>query len=111
MGCAFLLGDFTGFPFDIRHITFAAGNFAMGIGGMGYHFDVGPIIIGFIAIFMIGWCNFLVSFTLSLLMAMRSNNIPFYKIFTMISHTIKAFFRNPLPFFIPPLWTKRKEEA
>lgn len=111
MGCAFLLGDFTGFPFDIRHITFAAGNFAMGIGGMGYHFDVGPIIIGFIAIFMIGWCNFLVSFTLSLLMAMRSNNIPFYKIFTMISHTIKAFFRNPLPFFIPPLWTKRKEEV
>ena len=111
MGCAFLIGDFTGQPFDIRHITFVSGNFAIGIGGMGYHFDIGPMIIGFIAIFMVGWSNFLVSFILSLLMAMRSNNIPFYKIFTMISHTLKAFFRNPLPFFIPPLWTKNKEEA
>ena len=111
MGCAFLIGHFTGQPFDIRHITFVSGNFAIGIGGMGYHFDVGPMIIGFIAIFMVGWCNFFVSFTLSLLMAMRSNNIPFYKIFTMISHTFKAFFRNPLPFFIPPLWTKTKKEA
>ncbi|MGV0925426.1 site-specific recombinase Gcr [Empedobacter tilapiae] len=111
MGCAFLIGDFTGQPFDIRHITFVSGNFAIGIGGMGYHFDIGPMIIGFIAIFMVGWSNFLVSFILSLLMAMRSNNIPFYKIFTMISHTLKAFFRNPLPFFVPPLWTKNKEEA
>ncbi|MFV0145914.1 site-specific recombinase [Empedobacter falsenii] len=111
MGCAFLIGDFTGQPFDIRHITFVSGNFAIGIGGMGYHFDIGPMIIGFIAIFMVGWCNFLVSFTFSLLMAMRSNNIPFYKIFTMIAHTIKAFIRNPLPFFVPPLWTKRKEEV
>ncbi len=111
MGCAFLIGDFTGQPFDIRHITFVAGNFAIGIGGMGYHFEIGPMIIGFIAVFMVGWSNFLVSFTFSLLVAMRSNNIPFYKIFTMISHTMKAFFRNPLPFFIPPLWTKRKEEA
>ncbi|WP_282630309.1 site-specific recombinase Gcr [Empedobacter sedimenti] len=111
MGCAFLVGDFTGQPFDIRHITFVSGNFAIGIGGMNYHFDVGPMIIGFIAIFMVGWCNFLVSFTLSLLMAMRSNNIPFYKIFSMVSHTFKAFFRNPLPFFVPPLWTKTKKEA
>ncbi|MDM1073539.1 site-specific recombinase Gcr [Empedobacter brevis] len=111
MGCAFLIGDFTGQPFDIRHITFVSGNFAIGIGGMGYHYDIGPMIIGFIAVFMVGWCNFLVSFILSLLMAMRSNNIPFYKIFAMISHTLKAFFRNPLPFFVPPLWTKRKEEA
>lgn len=111
MGCAFLIGDFTGQPFDIRHITFVSGNFAIGIGGMGYHFDIGPMIIGFIAIFMVGWSNFLVSFILSLLMAMRSNNIPFYKIFMMIAHTLKAFFSNPLPFFVPPLWTKRKEEA
>ena len=111
MGCAFLIGDFTGQPFDIRHITFVSGNFAIGIGGMGYHYDIGPMIIGFIAVFMVGWGNFLVSFILSLLMAMRSNNIPFYKIFAMISHTLKAFFRNPLPFFVPPLWTKRKEEA
>ena len=112
MGFAFLIGEILGIPFDIRHITFAAGNFAIGIGGMDYHFtDKGAIVIGFVSIFLIGLCNFIVSFLLSLMLAFRSNNLPFYKIFPMLMHIIKAFFRNPLPFFIPPLWTKSKEEA
>ena len=112
MGFAFLIGEILGIPFDIRHITFAAGNFAIGIGGMDYHFtDTGALVFGFISIFAIGLCNFIVSFILSLGLALRSNNIPFYKIFPMLVQIIKAFFRNPLPFFIPPLWTKSKEEA
>ncbi|WP_395093950.1 site-specific recombinase Gcr [Vaginella massiliensis] len=111
MGCAFLVGEFTGFPFDIRHITFAAGNLAIGVGGMGYHFDIAPLIIAFVSVFLIGGFNFFVSFTLSLLLAMRSNNIPFTNIFPLIGQVIKAFFRNPFPFFIPPLWTKNKQEA
>ncbi len=112
MGFAFLVGEILGIPFDIRHITFSAGNFAIGIGGMDYHFaDKGAIVIGFISIFLIGLCNFIVSFLLSLFLAFRSNQIPFYKIFPMSVHIIKAFFRNPLPFFIPPIWTKTKEEA
>ena len=110
MGFAFLIGEILGIPFDIRHITFAAGNFAIGIGGMDYHFtDQGAILIGFISIFLIGWCNFIVSFILSLLLAFRSNNLPFYKIIPMLLKIGKAFFKNPLPFFIPPLWTKSKE--
>lgn len=111
MGFAFVIGDITGAPFDIRHITFSAGNLAIGIGGIGYHWDIGPLIIAFISIFLIGWCNFIVSFSLSLMLAMRSNNIPFFKMFPMLLHIVKAFFKNPLPFFIPPLWTKRKQEA
>ncbi|MBS7333631.1 site-specific recombinase [Faecalibacter bovis] len=112
MGFAFLIGDILGVPFDIRHITFAAGNFAIGIGGMDYHFtDKGAIFMGFISVFLIGWCNFIVSFVLSLMLAFRSNNLPIYKMFPMFINIIKAFFRNPLPFFIPPLWTKSKEEA
>jgi len=112
MGFAFIVGEILGIPFDIRHITFAAGNFAIGIGGMDYHFtDTGAIVIGFISIFLIGLCNFIVSFLLSLFLAFRSNQIPFYKIFPMSMHIIKAFFRNPLPFFIPPIWTKSKEEV
>ncbi|WP_313374083.1 site-specific recombinase Gcr [Chishuiella sp.] len=110
MGSAFLIGDFIGLPFDIRHITFVSGNFAIGVGRLGYHFDLFPMIIGFISIFLVGWCNFFVSFILSLLMAMRSNNIPLYKIFTMFYHTVKAFFRNPIPFFLPPLLKKKVQE-
>ncbi len=111
MGSAFLIGQFSGIPFDIRHITFVAGNLAIGIGGMGYHFDVAPLIIAFISVFLVGGFNFIVSFTLSLLLAMRSNNIPFSKIFYLTLEVIKAFFRNPFPFIIPPLWTKNKQEA
>ena len=111
MGMAFLVGQFTGIPFDIRHITFAAGNLAIGIGGIGYHFDIAPLIIAFISVFLIGGFNFIVSFTLSLLLAMRSNNIPFAKIFSISLQVIKAFVRNPFPFIIPPLWTRTKQEA
>lgn len=111
MGCAFLIGEFMGIPFDIRHITFVSGNLAIGVGGMGYHFDVAPLIIAFISVFMVGGFNFIVSFTLSLFLAMRSNNIPFSNIFPLIIQVIKAFFRNPFPFLIPPLWTKNKQEA
>lgn len=112
MGFAFVIGDILGIPFDIRHITFSAGNFAIGIGGMDYHFaDKGAILIGFISIFLVGWCNFIVSFTLSLILAFKSNNIPIYKMFPMLLNVAKSFFLNPLPFFIPPLWTKSKEEA
>lgn len=107
MGTAFLIGEFTGIPFDIRHVSFSAGNLAIGVGGLGYHFDPIPLLVCFISVFLIGWFNLMVSFTLSLMLAMRSNNIPFYKIFYMIVHTVKAFFKSPLRFFFPPIHSSK----
>lgn len=104
MGFAFLVGDFLKIPFDIRHITFAAGNLAMGLGGIGYGgITIQTIITAIISIFLIGGFNFIVSFLLSLILAMRSNNIRLYYIFPMLFAVIKEFFKNPYKFFFPPI--------
>ncbi|HUH36217.1 MAG TPA: hypothetical protein VL022_10330 [Moheibacter sp.] len=108
MGFAFLIGDFLNINFDIRHITFVAGNLAMGIAGMGFAgITISTLLIAIVATFAVGTFNFFVSFLLSLMLAMRSNNIRLYTIFPMLWVVTKDFFRNPYKFFFPPL-TKQK---
>lgn len=109
MGSAFLAGDFWKIPFDIRHITFAAGNLGIGLGGINYEgITYRGIIISFVSVFLIGGFNFIVSFLLSLMLAMRSNNIKLYNIFPMFWAVFKYFLKNPYRFFFPPLWKRKK---
>jgi|26BtaG_2_1085354.scaffolds.fasta_scaffold00033_13 site-specific recombinase len=104
MGFAFLIGDFLNINFDIRHITFVAGNLALGIAGIGFtSIAFKTLITAIIATFAVGTFNFFVSFLLSLMLAMRSNNIRLYIIFPMLWTVTKDFFRNPYKFFFPPL--------
>lgn len=104
MGSAFLVGEFLNIPFDIRHITFAAGNLAMGMAGIDYGgITVFTILVSIVSIFLIGGFNFIVSFLLSLTLAMRSNNIQIIHIFPMFGAVIKEFFGNPYKFFFPPI--------
>lgn len=104
MGFAFLIGDFLNINFDIRHITFVAGNLALGIAGIGFtSITFKTLLVAVLATFAVGTFNFFVSFLLSLMLAMRSNNIRLYTIFPMIWAVIKDFCRNPYKFFFPPL--------
>lgn len=104
MGSAFLVGDFLNIHFDIRHITFVAGNLAMGLAGTSYGgLSLITLLTAIAATFAVGAFNFLVSFTLSLILAMRSNNIRLYTLFPMFWAVTKEFFRNPYKFFFPPL--------
>ena len=109
LGSAFLVGKFFKIPFDIRHITFQAGNFAIAISKLQFQFPFIKYIYGFISIFLIGWCNFIVSFSLSLLIAMRSNNVPIKTIFPLLKHVVIDFFRSPFKYFFPA-FIKNKQE-
>jgi site-specific recombinase len=109
MGSAFLIGDFLNISFDIRHITFAAGNLAMGMAGIDYGGITSfTIIVSILSVFLIGGFNFIVSFLLSLTLAMRSNNIPIIHIFPMFGAVLKEFIGNPYKFFFPPLRVSKK---
>lgn len=112
MGSAFLVGDFLNIYFDIRHITFAAGNLAMGMAGIDYggitYLTIGMAVA---SVFLIGSFNFIVSFLLSLALAMRSNSIPIYNIFPMFWAVFKAFLKNPYKFFFPPLIRKKAKST
>ena len=101
LGATAPVGHFLGVDLDIRHITFSAGNFALGLYGKGFDVSASVFWISFITIFIIGFFNFIVSFGLSMLLALRSRKVTLTE-FSKISKVIyKYFWRNPLRFFIP----------
>ena len=101
LGSTASLGIFLGLNLDIRHITFAAGNFALGLYGADFFVDWPTIIWGIIGIGLIGFVNFIVSFSLSLGLAFRSRNIPLSELKLLFSATWAFFKTRPTAFFFP----------
>ncbi|MEZ4755674.1 MAG: recombinase [Flavobacteriales bacterium] len=102
MGSVGIVGDFFGLPLDIRHITFAAGNLALGMVGVGPTISAWTVVVSLLGIGLIGLLNFLVSFALSLFLALRSRGLGIGDLKPMV-YAILVYFRNaPLRFFLPP---------
>lgn len=101
LGSTASIGTFIGLDLDIRHITFASGNFAIGLFGANYMVELNVIIWSIIGIFLIGLMNFMVSFGLSLFIALKSREVPFYEVKFMSLAIWKKFKKAPLTFFIP----------
>ncbi|MFL9845244.1 site-specific recombinase [Flavobacterium rhizosphaerae] len=101
MGSTASIGIFLGLDIDIRHITFASGNLALGL--YGANFNVAPAMLawGIVGIVIIGLVNFLVSFGLSMGLAFRSRNIPFYELGPITRAIWKYFKEKPSAFFFP----------
>ena len=79
LGFAGILGKVMGIPFfDIRHITISAGNTAIGVYGLGLE-NIPPyfLLAVFGGVLCIGFLNFLVSFSLAFLVAVKSRGIRF----------------------------------
>lgn len=95
------IGKFLGLDLDIRHITFAAGNFALGLYGKEFSVDAYTFWISFVTVFLIGFFNFLVSFGLSMVLALRSRKINLGEVQEIIREIFRYFFKNPLRFFFP----------
>lgn len=101
MGSTASVGLFLGLNLDIRHITFASGNLALGLYGANYAIDHWMLFWGICGIGVIGLINFMVSFTMSLGLAFRSRDIPFTELRT-INRSIWQHFKNkPFSFFFP----------
>ena len=101
MGSAWAVGDFFGLPIDIRHITFASGNFAYGLYGMDFMISLENVIWCVLGIGIIGLGNFIVSFGLSLWIALRSREVPFSELRYLIRCVWNAFKARPSVFFFP----------
>ena len=95
------VGHFLGLDLDIRHITFSAGNFALGL--YGNHFEVSNslIFLSIATIFLIGFFNFIVSFGLSMALALRSRKVNNSEL-KEIGKAIFSYFKsNPFRFILP----------
>lgn len=102
MGSTASIGIFLGLDLDIRHITFASGNLALGLYGNDFHVSTDMIVWGILGIGIIGMVNFLVSFALSLILAFRSRDISLLELRLVASSIWKFFKEKPSHFFFPP---------
>lgn len=101
LGSMSSLGIFFGLNLDIRHITFASGNFAIGLYGSNFNIPFWTFFWSILGIGCIGFINFIVSFTLSMLLAFRSRNIPLSEL-RLLNKSIWNYFKKaPLNFFFP----------
>lgn len=101
MGTTASIGVFFGLNLDIRHITFASGNLALGLYGSNYTLDTWMIFWGVFGVGIIGLVNFIVSFSLSLGLAFRSRDIPFTELRSITVSIWQHFKRRPFSFFFP----------
>lgn len=101
LGATAPIGKFFGLDLDIRHITFSAGNFALGLYGKDFDITFGLFWTCFITIFLIGFCNFIVSFGLSIILALRSRKVYFSEFIKISKVVFQYFIKNPLMFFLP----------
>ena len=102
LGFAAFFGYIFGLPFDIRHITIAAGNFAIGLYGLGTEALLGDVIWSVIGVFLIGFFNFLVSFFLAFYVAVRSRGIKLRQYPSIIRYLNIMLKKYPLDFIRPP---------
>ena len=101
MGSAWAIGHFFGLPIDIRHITFASGNLAYGLYGMNFIISLENIFWCILGIGIIGFGNFIVSFSLSLWIALRSREVPASELKYLGRCVWRAFKARPRAFFFP----------
>lgn len=101
MGSTASIGIFLGLNLDIRHITFASGNLALGMYGSGFDISNAMLFWGIFGIGIIGFINFIVSFLLSLTLAFRSRNIPISDLKFLFIAVWVHFKMSPLEFFFP----------
>lgn len=101
MGSTSSIGVFLGLNLDIRHITFASGNLALGLYGHDFNVPTEMMLWGVLGIGLIGLVNFMVSFTLSLMLAFRSRKMSLLELW-LVTRAVWEYFKiNPKDFFFP----------
>lgn len=101
LGSTSTLGHFIGLPLDIRHITFASGNFGLAFHRVGNQLSNVQIFEAIIGIILIGMMNFIFSFGLAIITAIKSRKMQLKRAGTLVYYTWRLFKRNPIAFFIP----------
>ena len=102
LGSTGTVGEILGLPLDIRHIAFASAEFGTSLEIL--QFQVAWQFVGAVAlgIALIGLVNFLVSFGLSLAVALESRRITWQETRGLFRHLGERFVARPLDWFFPP---------
>ncbi|MFZ6675358.1 site-specific recombinase [Undibacterium sp. Xuan67W] len=96
------LGVFFGLPVDIRHITFSSANFAFALVGLDHVMSWQVVATSLSGIMLIGLVNLGVSFSLAMMVALRSRRVSFGQGNTLNRLLWKRFMTGTRDFFLPP---------
>lgn len=110
LGSMGTIGFILGLPIDIRHIAFASANFIQGLMTVNGSPDLGVIIVSFFGVLCIGLTNLFVSFTLTIIVALRARQVRFEQWKPLAKLVFTHFFTRPLDFFWPPKQPLQVEE-
>ena len=102
LGMAGFIGEIFGIHFDIRHITISAGNTAIAVYGLGFdHVRPWYLVQVILGVLGIGLLNFLVSFSLAFIVAVKSRGVRIREYPEFIGILWRYFRSNPLDFLRP----------
>jgi site-specific recombinase len=102
LGMSSIVSKFLGVPFDIRHITISAGNVSIALYGLGIgNVKTGFLIVVFLGVLGIGLLNFLVSFSLAFIVAVRSRGVQLKDYPEFLGILGRYFMKKPLDFIRP----------
>ncbi|MFP5358433.1 MAG: site-specific recombinase [Gammaproteobacteria bacterium] len=102
LGSMGTIGHILGLPLDIRHITFAAANYAYALVSLDFAVPIQVVLWSGLGVIGIGLMNLGVSFSLALFVALRSQRVEFADTRLLIGKIFQRFMRQPVYFFLPP---------
>lgn len=102
LGMTPIIGQITGLPLDVRHVTIAGGGSTIAFAKIWDKISAADVAITLLGVFSVGFMNFLVSFGLSLTVAISSRRVNFKQSRELLSIVGRRFKENPFQFFFPP---------
>lgn len=109
LGSVGVIGYMIGLPIDIRHIAFASANFIQGLMNVNAP-DVGLIVVSFLGVLLIGMTNLLVSFSLTIMVALRARRVRVKDWKPLLKLITTHFATRPSDFFWPPKQTVKVDD-
>lgn len=110
LGFPEFFGKIFGLSLDIRHITIATANFAFGLYGSRFSMDYYQLVGAVLGIGIIGFLNFMVSFSLAFWVAIKSRNIRYDNFLKIPYFIIQYAIRYPKDFVFPPKKERMPED-
>ena len=102
LGSTATIGEILGLPLDIRHIAFSSAEFGVSLDVLGSTLTRDIVVVSALGVILIGFVNFLVSFGLSITLALESRRVRFSETRLLLWKLVVRFFRRPVDWFFPP---------
>ena len=102
LGSTATVGEILGLPLDIRHIAFSSAEFGVSLEVLGSTLTRNIVLVSALGVILIGFVNFLVSFGLSITLALESRRVRFSETRQLLWKLFIRFLRRPIDWFFPP---------